>query len=129
MKVNITRVCPVCGKAIKGRSDKRYCSIDCKNHFHYNQRKNTHHIVQEIDQILHKNYKILATLFEGEKSDKLQLPKIVLEKMGFRFNYFTSTYLNSQGKTYHYIYHYAWMEFSTQQVLLRRFKEVQFNKR
>jgi hypothetical protein len=74
--------------------------------------------VERIDKILHRNRIILVELFEKSPAEKFLVPKARLARHGFRFNYFTSTYINKQGKRYQYIYDFAWMEFSSQDVLI-----------
>ncbi len=112
--------CIVCAKEMKGRSDKKFCSIQCKNRYHRNMKMNMQPVLKEIDQILHRNYAICLELAQKSKKARMMIKKIELEKTGFNFNYFTGSYLNSQQKTYHYIYDFRWMQFSTQEVLIVR---------
>lgn len=114
------RSCLQCSAPLLGRSDKLFCSAKCKNTYHYAKRLPKPSVIQEVDGILHKNHELLQQVFTGEKTDKLKLPRMLLDKMGFNFNYHTGTYVNRQGKTYHYVYDFAWMEFSMQEVLLVR---------
>ncbi len=114
--------CLVCSKEMKGRSDKKFCSINCKNQFHRDLKEQTNSVVQEIDEILHRNYEICIKLMKMEKNKKISFPRLTLEKMGFNFNYYTSTYVNSQKKQLHYVYDYAWMEFSSRDIMLYRYK-------
>lgn len=110
--------CLQCGTEFVGRADKRFCKIDCKNQYNFQKRKVTKDEVKEIDAYLHRNREILATLM-GE-SKKEQFDRIVLERAKFRFDSHTGTYLNKQGKTYHLVYDYAWMEFTDQSILVLR---------
>lgn len=113
--------CIQCNNLIKGRSDKKFCSKDCSNKFHGNKRKQLQNSeVSIINQTLLNNRNILSRLFENEKKSKLKLPKIILTKLGFNFNHITGYYTNRQGKVYHYVYDFAWMEFSNQEILLVR---------
>lgn len=115
MKTN----CQFCNKVTVGRAGKKFCSADCKAKAH-KQKKNANkvEIVQEINKILAKNRDILLSIIEEHKQKTV--PRIQLSKQGFDFKYFTGTYLNRQGKTYHYIYDCAWMEFSTQDIMIVR---------
>lgn len=110
--------CPQCGKPLHGRSDKKFCDSTCKNAFNFAQRRDTRNEVKEIDGYLHRNREILATLM-GE-SKKEMFDRAVLTRAKFRWEYMTSIYKNKQGKWYHLVYDYAWMEFSDQQVLVVR---------
>jgi len=112
--------CEICGNKMKGRSDKRFCSVKCKNEHHYNKRKAVADTVGTIDNILHQNHRIMLQLFEGEKRQYFKVPKLILSKMGFDFSYHTGIYINTKKKTYHYIYDYAWMEFSNQEIMVVR---------
>ena len=112
--------CPVCGNAITGRADKKFCSLNCKNKFHHPSATQKGDTVKTINRFLYQNFKIMESIFKGERKDKLMVPRIMLDKMGFHFNYCTGCYTNSQGKLYRYIYDYAWVAFSTQEVMLVR---------
>lgn len=115
--------CPICGKHIVGRSDKKFCSTSCKNKFHHPAQHRKGDTIKIINRFLFQNFKIMEAIFKDEKKDKLMVPRILLDKMGFHFNYCTGCYINNQGKLYHYIYDYSWMEFSTQELMLTRKKE------
>ena len=119
----IRKPCPVCGKQIIGRSDKKYCSISCKNKFHHPSQNRKGDTIKTINRFLFQNFKILEAVFKEEKKDKLMVPRLLLDKMGFHFNYCTACYINKQGKLYRYIYNYAWMEFSNQELMLVRKKD------
>jgi predicted nucleic acid-binding Zn ribbon protein len=119
----IRKPCPVCGKHIVGRSDKKFCSAGCKNKFHHPSQYTKGDIIKTVNQFLFQNFKIMESVFKEEKKDKMMVPRILLDKMGFHFNYCTGCYINNQGKLYRYIYDYAWMEFSTQELMLVRKKE------
>jgi hypothetical protein len=111
------RKCEQCKKEFLGRSDKRFCSLTCKNKFNYDVKKKTKDYAKGIDKILHRNRVILQTLM-GEKRKKMMIDRLELEETGFNFTYMTRTYLNSLGKRYYYVYDFAWMEFSTQEILI-----------
>jgi hypothetical protein len=113
--------CIQCGPKIVGRSDKKYCSLACKNQYQHQYHKQARSVTQQIDTILHRNRQILAILM-GEKRNKMTLARLELDAMGFNFKYITGIYTNSQGKLYHYVYDFAWMEFSSQEVMVVRKK-------
>ena len=110
------RTCAQCQMPLVGRSDKKFCSMTCKNHFNSIQRSKTKTITQEVDNYLHRNREILATLMPVAKKDMFD--KLILTKAGFRWEYCTGIYLNKDGKTYFIVYDYAWMAFSNQQILV-----------
>jgi endogenous inhibitor of DNA gyrase (YacG/DUF329 family) len=112
------KLCLNCENAFIGRSDKRFCSPNCKNVHFNNLRKNTKDVTKEIDGYLHRNHQILATLM-GE-SKKETLDRLQLTRAGFKYEYMTGIYINKEGKTYYIVYDYAWMAFSDQKVLVIR---------
>lgn len=114
------KICLQCGQETRGRSDKKFCSLACKNTYTAVTRRATRDAVSEIDGYLHRNREILATLM-GDTS-KVELDRIVLTRTGFRYEYHTGTYLNKEGKLYRLVYDYAWMDFSDQKVLAVRKK-------
>ena len=103
-----------------GRSDKLYCSLVCKNKHNNLLHNPVSDYVKQIDTILHRNHHILTVLLAASKIKKVKFDKLVLIRAGFDFTHFTGTYLNNQGKLYHYVYDFAWMEFSNQEVLVVR---------
>ncbi|NJL76582.1 MAG: hypothetical protein HC892_17760 [Saprospiraceae bacterium] len=113
--------CIQCGQKMTGRADKKYCSDDCKNKYHQTYQTGAKSEVAQVDKILHRNRQILATIM-GEKRNKFTLARLDLDAMGFNFKYITGIYTNSQGKLYHYVYDFAWMEFSSQEVMIVRKK-------
>jgi hypothetical protein len=113
--------CLRCGEEMRGRSDKKFCSLACKNTHTAATRRSTRDAVAETDGYLHRNREILATLM-GEAT-KVELDRLVLTRTGFRYDYHTGTYMNKEGKLYRLVYDYAWMDFSDQKVLVVRKKK------
>jgi hypothetical protein len=111
--------CKICKKTLVGRADKIFCSSKCKNYYHVNLRNATDIQTLEIDSILHRNRSILLEII-GKNGTQKKVPRIVLEKKKFRFKYLTHFHVNSQGKTFHYNYDLAWMEFSDDEILIVR---------
>lgn len=122
-------LCLNCRESIRGRMDKKYCDTRCKNEYHYQQRQNIPQTVRLIDNILHKNRAVMIQVFEGEKKKSFKVPKILLTKLGFDFSYHTGIYKNSRGKMYHYIYDYAWMEFSGQEIMVVKGQKNELDKK
>ncbi len=115
------RKCKICNKEIIGRSDKIFCSVKCKNYYHVNLRKVTKIAVQEIDKILHRNRSILLEL-TGKNKTQIKIGRIILDKKKFNYKYHTHQFKNSRGKIYYYVYDFAWMEFSDNEILIIRKK-------
>lgn len=115
------RKCPICKSPVIGRSDKRFCSTKCKTYYGWKLRKVTKLATLEIDKILHRNRSILLEVM-GKNSKSKKIPRIELERRNFKFMYHTHTIVNSKGKTFCYIYDFAWMTFSDDEVLIIRKK-------
>ncbi len=111
------RKCKICSKPIVGRSDKKFCSVKCKNYYHTNLRKVTKTAVQDIDKILHRNRSILLEL-TGKYKTQIKVNRMLLDKKKFHYKYHTHLYRNIKGKLWFYVYDFAWMEFSDNEILI-----------
>jgi len=111
--------CKICEKVIKGRKDKLFCSIECKNYYHTTLRRITKTQATPIDKILHRNRSILLELL-GKNTYQKKVKRITLAKTKFNFKYITHFNINSKSKMYHHIYDFAWMEFSDDEILIVR---------
>ena len=117
--MNHRKTCPICKKEVKGRTDKRFCSVKCKSNYHRRLTASTNSATDSIDRILHRNRSILLEVM-GKNKRQIRIPIILLEKKKFQFNYVTKYIINSRGKTYNYVYDFAWMSFSSNEVIIYR---------
>ena len=111
--------CPMCRNEVKGRSDKRFCSVNCKSNYHKCLSAVTKSATSTIDKILHRNRSILLEVM-GKNKKQIRIPILTLEKKKFQFNYVTKYTINSKGKIYNYVYDFAWMSFSNNEVIIYR---------
>ena len=111
--------CKICNNTIIGRSDKKFCSVKCKNYYHVNLRKVTSIAVKEINKILHRNRSILLEIL-GKNKKQIKIKRLVLDEKKFSFKYHTHLIRNSRGKLFFYVYDFAWMEFSDNEILIVR---------
>lgn len=109
--------CKECKKEFRGRTDKIFCSVKCKNRAYYKLREKVKLDTHHIDKILHRNYAILLQEMEGVYGSK-KIKALDLSKKKFNFNYITNYRVNKNGKTYRYVYNLAWMSFSDNEVLI-----------
>ncbi len=93
--------CLECNEEFIGRSDKKFCSDQCRSSHNNKLNSDANNFVRNVNNILRKNRRILATLNPDGKS-KVHRDKL-LEK-GFKFSYFTNIYQTKAGKTYHFCY-------------------------
>jgi len=114
-------ICRICKKKLTGRSDKKFCSLSCKNSYHAQLRKATETVSREIDNILHRNRSIMLEIM-GKTKTQIKIPRLILDKKKFSYIYHTHSITNSAGKVYHFVYDFAWMTFSDDEVLIIRKK-------
>ncbi len=94
------RLCIECGRAITGRSDKKFCSEMCRNSFH-NKRNRRETVIQVTNRILQKNYRILQGFLSGNERE---ITIIRAKSEGFDFNLFTSIEFSPSGEPCFYCY-------------------------
>ena len=75
--------------------------------------------VNEIDNILHRNRSILIEVM-GKNKTQAKIQRRMLDNKKFNFKYHTHLQTNSQGKVYYYVYDFAWMSFSDDEILIVR---------
>jgi len=100
------RKCPECGEKIVGRSDKKFCSDECRNNYNNKQNSDSTNLVRNINNALRKNRRVLELLAPEGKS---KVHKSKLNEKGFDFKYITHTYKTQKGSVYHYCYEYGYL--------------------
>jgi Uncharacterized protein containing a Zn-ribbon (DUF2116) len=116
------RTCLTCGKAVKGRSDKKFCDDYCRNIFNNQQRGNTGGYARKINDILRKNRRILEELLPvNADTTKVSRQRLLIK--GFEFKYFTNTYSNKKGTVYQFCYEYGYLPIGDDCFLLVRKKD------
>ena len=111
--------CKMCKTIIKGRSDKKFCSIGCKNEYHIKLRQVTNQATIATDKILHRNRSILLEVM-GKNMKQKKIDRAILDKKKFNYHTVTGYYVNSKEKTYNYVYDFSWMIFSDRKILINR---------
>jgi len=100
----MNKFCPTCGHAVSGRSDKIYCSNNCRSISGYEK-----HIKQEarflkILKILRKNRKILKA---HNKNGISIIRQEHLKQSGFNEKYFTHKWSTKKGATYQFYFEFG----------------------
>lgn len=116
-----SHTCKLCKVPYKGRTDKIFCSLACKNEYHTRLRRATAKVVRSTDKILHRNRSILLEVM-GKNSTQKKVDRQILDKKKFNFNYLTGYYINGKDKMYHLVYDFGWMEFLNGEILIIRRK-------
>ena len=94
--------CLECGEKIIGRSDKKFCSDDCRNAYNNKLNKDSTNLMRNINNKLRKNYRILSSFNFVDGKAKTNRTKLVSE--GFDFEYFTSLKVYKNGSEYQFVY-------------------------
>jgi predicted nucleic acid-binding Zn ribbon protein len=122
--VKETRACLACGRALKGRVDKKFCDDNCRNGYNNNKKSkgNYSSYVRHIYNALLKNRKILESILPGV-DDTAKVNRDKLQEMGFQFKFFTNLYTTRTGKTYRFCYDYGYLPLDNDWFLVVRKKE------
>jgi hypothetical protein len=94
--------CLACKKEFDGRSNRKFCSVSCKNRFHNERNKEKEAAVLEINKILHKNWTTLNKLYDVYRSAPISMD--VVEAYGFNKTYFTHIHNSTLGDKYSMVY-------------------------
>ena len=111
------RECSHCGTAIVGRSDKKFCSDQCRARAG-NYRKLSdqgEQLMRSVNSALRNNRHLLQ---RASPEGKTTLRRQVLMLAGFDFRYFTHLYHTKGGNTYHFCYDYGYLLLPDEKVLI-----------
>jgi predicted nucleic acid-binding Zn ribbon protein len=98
--------CLECGAKLIGRSDKKFCSDQCRNTYNNRLNKDETAYMKNVNRILRKNRRILKELNPGGKT---KVKKQTLLAKGFVFKHFTHIFRNKEGKIYYFCYEYGYL--------------------
>jgi predicted nucleic acid-binding Zn ribbon protein len=74
----VLKTCMACGKAIKGRSDKKFCDDYCRNVYNNDLKSDSNNYVRNINNALHKNRRLLEEILTaGEGMAKTTKDKLL----------------------------------------------------
>lgn len=110
-----TPSCSECGQTFHGRADKKFCSDQCRTSYHNRIKKSDLSTVSNINRVLKRNRMILLTF---NPSGKNRVSRRLLISRGFDFNYFTSIYVNREGRQYFYCYDQGYLAIEKDEYLL-----------
>ena len=103
----VEKKCLDCGETIRGRTDKKFCSDQCRNNYNNRLNRDSNNFVRNVHGLLRKNRRILADLYsEG----KVKVHKDALFALGYNFSFFTHVIETSQGHKFHYCFEYGYHE-------------------
>ena len=97
-------VCPICKGPLLGRSDKKYCSDQCRYFANNKTKIQNERPILEVNKALRKNRSILKRLCPVGKA---VVRKEELVAMGYQPKFFSSLFLTSSRQVYYICYDYA----------------------
>lgn len=100
------KLCTVCGAAVKGRSDKVFCSANCKSIAQYERRQENERFYLEVEGKLRTNRKLLKR-FNAAGYSTVTVGTLIGE--GFDPNFFTHYWKNGQGEVYLFCYEFGFL--------------------
>ena len=101
------RKCLDCGDIIRGRTDKKFCSDQCRNNYNNRLNRDTNNYVRNVHGLLRKNRRIIADLYSDGKR---RVHKDALFALGYNFSFFTHIIETAAGQKYHYCFEYGYRE-------------------
>ncbi|MEO6488825.1 MAG: hypothetical protein ABIO04_02705 [Ferruginibacter sp.] len=111
------KLCVSCNKAVKGRTDKKFCDDYCRNNYNNQLKADTNNLLRNINNALSKNRRILEGLIIGS-GEMAKINKDQLIEKGFMFKYCTHIYINKKGSTYFYCYDYGYLPLDNEYYLI-----------
>tara|TARA_B100000963_G_scaffold177192_1_gene154086 strand:+ start:87 stop:458 length:372 start_codon:yes stop_codon:yes gene_type:complete len=112
----VSKLCLECDQPLFGRVDKKFCNDQCRNAYNNRVNKTTNDFVRNVNGILRKNRRIIASLLDGKEKSITTKEKLLLH--GFNFNYFTNTYMTKQDKVYYFVYELGYLILENDQYAL-----------
>ena len=103
----VEKKCLDCGDPIRGRTDKKFCSDQCRNNFNNRLNRDSNNFVRNVHGLLRKNRRILADLYAD---NRIRVHKDALFALGYNFSFFTHIIDTSHGYKYHYCFEYGYRE-------------------
>jgi predicted nucleic acid-binding Zn ribbon protein len=109
--------CQVCGKLLVGRSDKKFCSDQCRAQLNNRNKKLDagELIIHDINRILRKNRSILKTISPMGRTTTRQEYLVML---GFDFSYYTHQLSTQKESFYTCCYEYGYIFLPNEEVLI-----------
>jgi N6-adenosine-specific RNA methylase IME4 len=102
---------------LRGRSDQRFCSDYCRNHYHNRKKQKERSFFRKINQILHRNRMILYQLANNYQ---IRISCEELRTFGFNFDYCTAWEQNENQEPLVICYDMAYRR-SKEEVIIFRY--------
>lgn len=122
MKTEETKHClnPGCNKRLVGRSDKRFCDVECKNQYHRLNKTDFEEGFERVIKILKKNRAVLQAIKGEKETVRTTLDKLIAQ--GFDNDYLTQV-KKIRSKVYYFSFDHGYrLEESGEVTVVRAFK-------
>lgn len=119
-----TKKCLVCKTEIVGRSDKKYCSDQCRNVYNNKVNSQFYKEVRKTNKRLRTNREILN---KYHQKDMQTVSLFSLISDGFILTYFTNLYKDSEGNDIYFCYDLGYQLQANESVVI--FEKKVFEKR
>jgi hypothetical protein len=103
----VERVCLDCGAKLLGRSDKKFCSDQCRNNYNNRLNRDQNNFVRNVHAQLNRNRRILSDLFDAGHH---HIHRDALIAQGYNFNFFTHLVETPSGERWSYCFEYGFMD-------------------
>lgn len=87
-------MCLDCGEKLLGRSDKKFCSDQCRNNYNNRLNRDSNNYVRNVHGLLRRNRKVLADLYDDGHR---RLHRDALMALGYNFTFFTHLVETPEG--------------------------------
>lgn len=101
------RKCLDCGDTIRGRTDKKFCSDQCRNNYNNRLNRDTNNYVRNVHGLLRKNRRILSDLFNEGKT---RIHRDALIALGYNFTFCTHIIESTAAGRVNYCFEYGYSE-------------------
>ena len=117
---NNAHPCRFCGKPVRGRSDKLYCDVTCKNGFHNLAQREDRRDVQHIDRILKHNRKVLKSILGTRPKAKVHKAELI--RRGLQFDFHTHVQMHAKRENVTCCYEYGYLSLGGEKTLVVKIK-------
>lgn len=109
-----TKQCLECGEPAHGRSDKKFCSDECRNLYHNRMRGFENSFMRAVNKVLLRNRRILMECRSEARAARV--PVYTLQSRGFDFSYYTHCRPDRKGNEIIFCYDYGYQRTGSSEV-------------
>ena len=107
--------CINCGDIFVGRSDKKFCTDQCRWNYNNKAKRQSEKLILDINKTLRRNRKILK---QFNPEGKTTIRTEYLRKLDFDFRYFTHVFITKNNNEYRFCYEYGYLKIDEEKTLI-----------